>query len=336
MEKKRYFETCSTFRTCLPGPAHFRTCLLPDLPTFITTADQPAPTGRRAAMIRSETGLQAALLTGDLEAQRAGGIHSSSAAAPGAAGEKWWAHELSCSSLASSDGGYTTQPWLPDEVSLHCMLCARPFHFWRWTHHCRDCGGLYCASCSSHRVEVRHATSYRDAFRRSAHPLSHVRQAPGPNGPLHVTALRLCDTCAFSPSHPEHFGCVAPCACPRCSRPRSLGQLIYLAKAALWDLICFPFCCPGWVCIARACAASTDSHLNQQLTSAKHLRKPPRTQPSYLKPQDATPQPPDARPLPVRYSAPPRNVPSKSGGFQMVHDLKAVHELPEIGSPTTP
>ena len=111
-------------------------------------------------MIRSETGLQAALLTGDLEAQRAGGIHSSSAAAaaPGAAGEKWWAHELSCSSLASSDGGYTTQPWLPDEVSLHCMLCARPFHFWRWTHHCRDCGGLYCASCSSHRVEVRHAT----------------------------------------------------------------------------------------------------------------------------------------------------------------------------------
>ena len=289
-------------------------------------------------MIRSETGLQAALLTGDLEAQRAGGIHSSSAAAaaPGAAGEKWWAHELSCSSLASSDGGYTTQPWLPDEVSLHCMLCARPFHFWRWTHHCRDCGGLYCASCSSHRVEVRHATPYRDAFRRSAHPLSHVRQAPGPNGPLHVTALRLCDTCAFSPSHPEHFGCVAPCACPRCSRPRSLGQLIYLAKAALWDLICFPFCCPGWVCIARACAASTDSHLNQQLTSAKHLRKPPRTQPSYLKPQDATPQPPDARPLPVRYSAPPRNVPSKSGGFQMVHDLKAVHELPEMGSPTTP
>ena len=158
------------------------------------------------------------------------------------------------------------------------------------------------------------------ALPRSAHPLSHTWQAPGPNGPLHLTALRLCDTCAFSPSHPEHLGCVAPCACPRCSRPRSLGQLIYLAKAALWDLICFPFCCAGWVCIARACAASTDSRLNQQLKSANRLKKQPRTQPSDLK-SDPAPQPPDARPLPVRYSAPPRNVPSKSGGFQVVHEL---------------
>jgi len=279
------------------------------------------------AMIRTapsvETGLHAALLTTDLEAQRASGSGSSSAAAPAAAdakGEKWWAHELSCSSLASSDGGYTQQPWLPDEVSVHCMLCARPFHFWRWTHHCRDCGGLYCSSCSSHRVEVRHATPHRNALRRSAHPLPHASQAPGPNGPLHLTALRLCDTCAFSPSHPQHLGCAAPCACPRCSRPSSLGQLIYLAKAALWHLVCFPFCCAGWTCIARACAASTDSRLNQQLKSANRLKKQPRVQPSDSKPEPAS-QPPDARPLPVRCSAPPRNVPSKSGGFQVVHEL---------------
>lgn len=36
------------------------------------------------------------------------------------------------------------QPWLPDEISSHCMLCERPFHLMRWTHHCRDCGGLFC------------------------------------------------------------------------------------------------------------------------------------------------------------------------------------------------
>ena len=272
-----------------------------------------------------ETGLHAALLATDLEAHRESVSGSSSQQAPAAAdakGEKWWAHELSCSSLASSDGGYTQQPWLPDDVSVHCMLCARPFHFWRWTHHCRDCGGLYCSSCSSHRVEVWHACRHPNALRRSAHLPSHTWQAPGPNGALHLTALRLCDTCAFSPSHPQHLGCVAPCACPRCSRPNSLGQLIYLAKAALWDLLCFPFCCTGWACIARACAASTDSRLKQHSRLNQHLKKQPRTQPSDLQPHlRPTSQPPDARPLPVRYSAPPRTVPSKSGGFRVVHEL---------------
>ena len=148
-----------------------------------------------------------------------------------------------------------------------------------------------------------------------AHPLAHTWQAPGPSR-WSVTALRLCDTCAFSPSHPQHLGCAAPCACPRCSWPSSFGQLIYLAKAALWDLVCCPFCCTGWACIAQACAASTDSRLKQ------HSQKQPRTQPSDLQPHlRPTSQPPDARPLPQRCSAPPRNVPSKSGGFRVVHEL---------------
>jgi len=139
--------------------------------------------------------------------------------------QKWWAHELSASSLASSDAGYTQQPWLPDEVSARCMLCAKPFHFWRWTHHCRDCGGLYCDACSSHRVEARAA------------------EAPS----LSLTTLRLCDTCAFSPSHPRHVGCKAPCACPRCMAPRSAAQLLYYAKAAVLELLAAPFCCFGFV-----------------------------------------------------------------------------------------
>ena len=48
------------------------------------------------------------------------------------------------SSLDSTDSGYTQQPWLPDEICAHCMICQRPFHIWRWTHHCRDCGGIFC------------------------------------------------------------------------------------------------------------------------------------------------------------------------------------------------
>ena len=53
-----------------------------------------------------------------------------------------WSHELSQSSLASNDSGYTQQPWLPEDLVLSCMLCKRPFHLMRWTHHCRDCGGV--------------------------------------------------------------------------------------------------------------------------------------------------------------------------------------------------
>ena len=33
----------------------------------------------------------------------------------------FWAHEMSYSSLASTDSGYTQQPWLPDELSSHCL-----------------------------------------------------------------------------------------------------------------------------------------------------------------------------------------------------------------------
>ena len=70
---------------------------------------------------------------------------SSGACVPGAliaqGDSSYWLHELSYSSLESNDSGYTQQPWLPDELCGHCMLCQQRFHLWRWTHHCRDCGG---------------------------------------------------------------------------------------------------------------------------------------------------------------------------------------------------
>lgn len=239
-----------------------------------------------------ESGLHDALLPADLRGRQssAPACHVSSPAAPATAadgpGQKWWAHELSCSSIASSEGGYTQQPWLPDEVSAHCMLCGKPFHFWRWTHHCRDCGGLYCDACSTHRVE-----------------------ASGHGGSVQVNALRLCDTCAFSPSHPQHLGCSSPCACPRCTWPRSVGQLSYYAKNLFWDVVCFPFCCFGWSYVAQACAASTDARLKKLET--KKTSQPSGLQP-YLGPAS---QPSDARPLPQRIcTAAPRSVSGKVPG----------------------
>lgn len=219
--------------------------------------------------------------------------------------QKWWGHELSASSLASSEGGYTQQPWLPDDISVRCMLCAKPFHVWRWTHHCRDCGGLYCDACSSHRVEAR-----------------------VPAGSSSPTTLRLCDTCAFSPSHPRHVGCKAPCACPRCMAPQGAAQLLYYAKAAVFELLAAPFCCFGlvWPYICAWCASSADARMRREKLAYSLANQPTDSRPQPLRigipPPDTRPQPlgieiapPDTRPQPVRIGiVPPDTRRQASGG----------------------
>jgi len=41
---------------------------------------------------------------------------------------------------------------VPDEYSMICTLCAKPFDWKNRKHHCRCSGGLYCQDCSSHKV----------------------------------------------------------------------------------------------------------------------------------------------------------------------------------------
>lgn len=154
----------------------------------------------------------------------------------------YWMHEMSFSSLASTDSGYTQQPWLPDELSSHCMRCHRPLHLLRWTHHCRDCGGIFCSSCSSHRVEANM-------------PFGGARVQGGP--PL----FRLCDGCAFSTHRPTHLGCRNPLSCPRCRRPRGLHQWLLYAQMATRMFLCCGVCCASdtcW-CIGAGCVASLDA-----------------------------------------------------------------------------
>jgi len=154
----------------------------------------------------------------------------------------YWMHEMSYSSLASTDSGYTQQPWLPDELSSHCMRCCRPFHLLRWTHHCRDCGGVFCSACSSHRVEA------------DINPASQPIQAGPP-------VFRLCDECAFSPHRPHHLGCRNPLACPRCQIPRTLRQWLVYLQLATRMLVCCGICCCSdtcW-CLGVGCVASLDA-----------------------------------------------------------------------------
>ena len=79
---------------------------------------------------------------------------------------------------------------------------------------------LFCRECSSHRV---------------------ASELPPPAPPT----LRVCDRCAFSPSHPEHLGCERPCECPRCSRPRNYAQFTLYTEVVLRLILCCAWCPVG-------------------------------------------------------------------------------------------
>eukprot|EP01059_Diplonema_ambulator_P004629 TRINITY_DN14342_c0_g1_i2.p1 TRINITY_DN14342_c0_g1~~TRINITY_DN14342_c0_g1_i2.p1 ORF type:complete len:662 (+),score=168.41 TRINITY_DN14342_c0_g1_i2:76-2061(+) len=44
--------------------------------------------------------------------------------------------------------------WVPDSMAPCCALCLRPFQWWRRRHHCRLCGNVFCAACSSARCSL--------------------------------------------------------------------------------------------------------------------------------------------------------------------------------------
>ena len=54
---------------------------------------------------------------------------------------------------ASATGG-APKHWLPDHLVKACMMCGVGFGIMVRKHHCRACGAIYCADCSSHRVEA--------------------------------------------------------------------------------------------------------------------------------------------------------------------------------------
>lgn len=49
-----------------------------------------------------------------------------------------------------------TAHWTPDAAAFECELCGTEFTMRVRRHHCRDCGGVFCAACSSSTIAVRH------------------------------------------------------------------------------------------------------------------------------------------------------------------------------------
>ncbi|KAK6621993.1 hypothetical protein RUM44_001800 [Polyplax serrata] len=45
-------------------------------------------------------------------------------------------------------------PWIPDVMAPRCMTCGAVFTLVRRRHHCRNCGKVFCARCSSNSVPL--------------------------------------------------------------------------------------------------------------------------------------------------------------------------------------
>lgn len=47
-----------------------------------------------------------------------------------------------------------TRAWVSDDLIKNCMACKKTFSLVNRKHHCRKCGGVFCASCTSKRTPV--------------------------------------------------------------------------------------------------------------------------------------------------------------------------------------
>lgn len=48
----------------------------------------------------------------------------------------------------------TKRAWVEDHEAAECMACKSLFTFVNRKHHCRNCGGVFCGSCSSKKIAI--------------------------------------------------------------------------------------------------------------------------------------------------------------------------------------
>jgi len=54
---------------------------------------------------------------------------------------------------------YVPAVWVPDQKAAACMRCGKPWTILRWRHHCRLCGAVVCADCSTKTFFIVHPRS---------------------------------------------------------------------------------------------------------------------------------------------------------------------------------
>jgi len=56
------------------------------------------------------------------------------------------------------------EDWEKDEDVSHCKTCNKPFSLLNRKHHCRNCGGIFCADCTKQRSVIKEK-SYHEPVR---------------------------------------------------------------------------------------------------------------------------------------------------------------------------
>ncbi|XP_072934900.1 lateral signaling target protein 2 homolog [Epargyreus clarus] len=59
-----------------------------------------------------------------------------------------------CEERSASPGVERAPEWVPDIAAPACMRCSAHFTAFRRRHHCRNCGKVFCASCSSNSIPL--------------------------------------------------------------------------------------------------------------------------------------------------------------------------------------
>ncbi|XP_038219755.1 lateral signaling target protein 2 homolog [Zerene cesonia] len=115
------------------------------------TIEETSPSEGRRKSVESNGNLQASVSTGDLtlsgRTRRAEGAGvGAGAGGGGAAGVGV--------GVGGGVGVERAPEWVPDIAAPACMRCAASFTAFRRRHHCRNCGKVFCASCSSNSIPL--------------------------------------------------------------------------------------------------------------------------------------------------------------------------------------
>ncbi|RDB29151.1 1-phosphatidylinositol-3-phosphate 5-kinase FAB1B [Hypsizygus marmoreus] len=113
--------------------------------------------------------------------------------------------------------------WKPDSAATRCdnLYCGTKFSMRKRRHHCRKCGDIFCAACTSHTTPLLDTSNLKFLYPPRNVPLSTFASPASP-----IISSRVCDDCwdqvHGNPSSPRTPDLIRPSASRMLSSPMSM------------------------------------------------------------------------------------------------------------------